>query len=351
MDKILDIVKRNKSSVSSKDDQNKYRCGCILGRRLDDAVKEANDKDVETFCTCNVHNKPLTIFYEMEFYCDICKPKQNDSCHNFPPEKKISEEENVQFKQSLLDLSNYKSYLIYNTDAALAPSLLLQNVEDKIVNCYKMESKCLRLMTYIEYYPEKALDKNVLVKLKTLRHILNTALSNFIPDEYKQYVTISTSEFEAMNLCICGNKRKPSHNVALQDTARTGISKEFVSKLSGFLCESDINVHTVDEDQQNEYNSYPLIVVCLNDSRLLTDIYNSLDKVQREDMSRVALITLHVKADDYSEPGDSDRALKSQEKKRIRQLGLITDWFYKEENKEKNKSTKEEIITFIKRKR
>jgi hypothetical protein len=167
-------------------DQDKYRCGCILGRRFDDAVLKAADDEGEEICTCNVQNETVTKNDEMKNDFAKCK----FACKNV----ELSEEENLQLKQYLLDLSNYKSCLIFNTDAALSPSIS-QEEEDKIVTCCKMESKCLRLMAYIECYSGKAIDKEFLDELKKSRNTLNKDLSSFIPGEYRQWKDI---KFEAM---------------------------------------------------------------------------------------------------------------------------------------------------------
>ena len=68
-------------------------------------------------------------------------------------------------------------------------------------------------------------------------------------------------------------------NVALLDTAETGITTKFVDELEDVLRRANIRVQIVTEEQQKEYIAYPLIVVCLADTRLSADIETSLEKV------------------------------------------------------------------------
>ena len=70
-----------------------------------------------------------------------------------------------------------------------------------------------------------------------------------------------------------------TENVALLDTAETGITTKFVDELKDVLSCANIRVQIVTEEQQKEYIDYPLIVVCLADTRLLADIESSLEKV------------------------------------------------------------------------
>ncbi|XP_053376141.1 uncharacterized protein LOC128547412 [Mercenaria mercenaria] len=322
-------------------------CKCNYMKQVKE-FKDDSEIIINSFNTCSAHER---------IDCEECAT---------PPEvSTIGREANddsllIVPKQYFLDIGIYRMKMEKNAEDRTEMLDCMQQYENKLLKLFSVwDSEKLNLGM------KKLLVNNLLKSMEKWFTVL---------EEKGKYISMEKDTFQQKKICFCGteygdqkedleqqdsnthSKVKVAEDfvftgqdkpVTIIDTAKTEVSEDFCHELETILKEHGIRV-TSSENLGGQL--VPLLVICMNDTRIKSDIEAALEKVCFDNYSKAAFITVHSKSKDHFTVGDSHReldALKTEHKKYAK-VTFATDWAFKKGCKTRNSDQENKIIEFLK---